>query len=98
MTQMVKNTTITIAVPIELMMDTEVDAVIDIKLGGNPRVLETDDYGEYLILSDCTLEDIVKLFDLAPYVTLEKTFEDFIHTGVDLEVDFIVGLNVEMDL
>lgn len=93
-----KPTTINIAIPIELIMDTDIDAILELNLSENSKVLETDDSLELIVLSGCSLDAMLKLFDIAPYFTLEKTFERFSHTGVDLEIDFIVGINVELDL
>ncbi len=90
--------TINIAVPFELIMNDDITAILELKLGENPRVLETDSGFQMIMLSECNLDSLIALFDIAPYVTLEKTFEEFIHTGTDLMVDFIVGLNVEIDL
>lgn len=93
-----KITTINIAIPIEIVMDTDIDTIMDLKIGENTRVLECDDYYEIIMIAGCDLDSMVKLFDIAPYLTLEKTYQDFFHTGVDLEVEFLAGLNVELDL
>lgn len=98
MTQTIDNTTINIAIPFELLMDNDMQAILDLEIGENTRVLETDDGYEIIILPKCDLKGIVMLFDIAPYLILEKTYADFFHTGVDLEVGFITGLNLEMDL
>ncbi len=98
MAQTIDNTTINIAVPLELLMDNDVQAILDLEIGENPRVLFTDDGFEIIILPECKLKGIVMLFDIAPYLILEKTYADFFHTGVDLEVGFVTGLNLDVDV
>ncbi len=97
MAQTDKSSTINIAIPFELVMDIDMDAIMEIKLGDNPRLLETDDHFDMIMLSGCNLDAIIQLFDIAPYLTLEKTYVDYFHTGVNLSVDFITGLNVDLD-
>jgi hypothetical protein len=67
-----KETTVNIAVPFEIIMDTDIDAILELKIGENPRVLETDDAYQMIMLSGCNLDAIVALFDIAPYLILEN--------------------------
>lgn len=93
-----KTINVNVAVPFEIILETDTQTILDLQIGGNPKVLETDDGYEIIMLPNCDLNAIVMLFDIAPYLVLEKTYVDYFHTGVDLEIDFITGINIESDL
>ncbi len=82
-----------IAIPIDQLMYEDLQSVLDTDISSDKRIIKTDDDLDVLILSDCTIDTIIELLDLCPYLVIQKNFDDYVHTGVKIDIDLSTDLN-----
>ena len=82
-----------IAIPIDQLMYEDLQSILDTDISSDKRIIRTDDDLDILILSDCTIDTIIELLDLCPYLAIEKNFEEYIHTGVKIDIVLSTDLN-----
>ena len=82
-----------IAIPIDQLMYEDLQSVLDTDISSDKRIIKTDDDLDILILSDCTIDTIIELLDLCPYLVIQKNFNDYVHTGVKIDIVLSTDLN-----
>ena len=82
-----------IASPIDQLMYEDLKSDLDTDISSDKRIIKTDDDLDVLILSDCTIDTIIELLDLCPYLVIQKNFDDYVHTGVKIDIDLSTDLN-----
>ena len=82
-----------IAIPIDQLMYEDLQSVLDTDISSDKRIIKTDDDLDVLILSDCTIDTIIELLDLCPYLVIQKNFDDYVHTGVKIDINLSTDLN-----
>ena len=82
-----------IVIPLELLMSEDLQSILDTDISSDKRIIKTDDNLDVLILSDCTIDTIIELLDLCPYLVIQKNFDDYVHTGVKIDIDLSTDLN-----
>ncbi len=86
-----------IAIPLDQVMAEDLQAILEANLSKDQRIIETDDEWDVLILSDCTIDTIRGLLDLCPYLVIQKNYDDYVHTGVEIDIALTTDINFESE-
>jgi hypothetical protein len=86
-----------IIVPLDQVESTDLRTLLEIGISGEQKIIETDDRWDLLLYSDCTIETIIQLLDICPYLTIRKNYDDIVHTGVEIDVELTTMLNFDAE-
>lgn len=91
--------TTNIAIQQNHTLDDDVEKLLNLEISSDIRMIESDDYIEYIIINNCNMDTLIEILENFPYLNVELNDEPIRHTGVDLDIKLILYLDFsETDL